>query len=133
MRITEGQLRRIIRQEVRALTEMPAPRAGMGAPGSLDRRFKKTSPYESGASVDDYEARAFRREMKKIADMMGAPDIEGLRVSEDPKVISQVITNPGRGRSLAGGYMIARAGTLLGEPVVVTDEEGMMSVYKWIG
>ena len=133
MRITESQLRRIIRQEVRSLTEMPA-RRGLA---SLDRSFKKPSPGgDGGPSVDGYELRMFRQAMQKIAGMLGARDANGLRVSEKPGLPDQVRVDRGSEVEIdSGGWMIARTGTLNGEPVVVVADGsiGLVSVYKYVG
>ncbi len=135
MKITEGQLRRIIREEARRLTEMPAT----ARPKGLDRLFKKPSPYNSAQSVDGYEMRMFRQQMKQIARMLGARDIEGLRESDSDKVVAAVELEgmPGMVRRLDGedGWAIARTGTLNGEPVVVVENEddGFSVVYKWVG
>ena len=88
MRITESQLRRIIRQEVRQLTEMPA--RGGTRPKDLDRHFKKPSPYNSAQSVDDDEIKAFEEQMSTIAGMLGAPDWRGLREAENDAEIDEV-------------------------------------------
>lgn len=56
-------------------------------------------------------------------------------VSEDPSLPGQVRVDTGSEVELdRGGWMIARTGTLNGEPVVVADgQEGLVSVYKSIG
>lgn len=133
MRITELGLRRIIRQEVRALTEMPT--RGGARPKGLARLFKKPSPY-GAQSVDGYEMRMFRQQMKKIAGMLGAPDTEGLREAGDPAVVSEVVLDPGAPVQVdPGGWAMARRGTLNGEPVVVVEyeDDGYSLVYKWVG
>lgn len=135
MKITESQLRRIIRQEVQALHE--APRRAAVAAARLSRGWKLPSPGgDGGPSVDGYELRMFRQAMQKIADMLGAPDANGLRVSEDPSLPGQVRVDTGSEVELdRGGWMIARTGTLNGEPVVVVadGQEGLVSVYKYVG
>ena len=132
MKITESQLRRIIRQEARRLTEMPArPR-----PKGLDRHFKKPDPYNAAQSVDDEEMEAFEQQMSTIAGMLGAPDTAGLREADNDAVVSAVVLDPGSPEPIdPGGWAMARTGTLNGAPVVVVEyeDEGFSLVYKYVG
>lgn len=127
MKITEGQLRRIIRQEVKRLHEMPARRGSMPA-----RRGSTLPGFNTVWLEGDEDFAPFTWEMT-LAKKLGKPvtAIKAVSTEDGSDYYDMYIDQIENEKTLRipGFPGQAATGTLRGMPVVLTNDMGAGFIY----